>query len=262
VPAAIAEPSTTTTLPAPVPAKRQFAGFDTGDYPGDAVMTAWANGNSPYSFACYYLDAPCHTARGFPNRWSGHRALLNQLGWGFIVTYVGRQVSVGTMVGCGSDNLTRASGVTDGTDAVAKTRAEGFPAGTIIFLDVEGGGPLSASYLDYFRGWTAAVLASEFGTGIYCGLNNRMALATASHAEYFAADPMGQASAAFWIVSLTKNFSLLRDPGDCGVAWAAIWQGKFGVAGETHNGARIGLIDLDVALSPDPSAGRIAAPVT
>ncbi|HYH79534.1 MAG TPA: hypothetical protein VEX86_07045, partial [Longimicrobium sp.] len=36
-----------------------FAGFDTGIYPGDAVMRAWRQA-SPYVWVGYYLPAPCH----------------------------------------------------------------------------------------------------------------------------------------------------------------------------------------------------------
>lgn len=243
--------------PAPMPPRFQFAGFDCGAYPGDAAMTAWSGGKSPYSYVCYYLDAPCHTRKGFAPPWSGKRALLNQLGWGFIITYVGRQPE-----GCGSEALSRDEGLVDGNDAVAETRAEGFPAGATIFLDVEGGGPLPQPYLDYFGGWIAAVIASEFTAGVYCGLLNRMALAVAAQTQYAAKDPVGNDTATLWLVSLSPKFSLTCEPGECGVSYAAIWQGKFGVKNELHNGVTVPLIDLDVALSPDPSRGRIQAPIT
>ena len=44
------------------------AGFDTGSYPGDAAIKAWA-ASSPYAFVGFYFDAPCHTTTTFKT-WS------------------------------------------------------------------------------------------------------------------------------------------------------------------------------------------------
>lgn len=40
-------------------------GFDTGSYPGDAAVTAWANGGSPFQFMGFYFDVPAHTPAKF-----------------------------------------------------------------------------------------------------------------------------------------------------------------------------------------------------
>lgn len=243
-------PTVVTTLP-----RTQFAGFDCGDYPGDSVMTAWAGRESPYSFVCYYLDAPCHSRRGFIQPWSGHRQLLDQLGWGFVITYVGRQA-----IACGSAELSRATGLADGADAVAKTRAEGFPRRAIIFLDVEAIQTAAeiAPYIAYFKGWIAAVIDSEYRSGIYCTAADRMILAVASGEECAAKNPVGTDKSEFWIAFLTPKFSIRSETSACGVPYALIWQGCFSIRSEIHNGASIPVIDLDVATSPDPSAGRVA----
>src|SRR5678815_2627174 len=49
-----------------------YLGFDTGRYPGDDAMRAWRTGDSPYSWAGYYLKSPCHPDDG----WMGKRATL------------------------------------------------------------------------------------------------------------------------------------------------------------------------------------------
>jgi len=53
-----------------------YLGFDTGTYPGDKAMRAWRSGNSPYSWAGYYLQSPCHQDDG----WMGKRQTLGDNG--------------------------------------------------------------------------------------------------------------------------------------------------------------------------------------
>jgi hypothetical protein len=75
----------TTTIPRPV--TQTFPGFDTGIYPGDEAMRAWARPNSPYYWVGYYLAAPCHRDAS----WAGKREALSAMGWGLAVLYVGQQ---------------------------------------------------------------------------------------------------------------------------------------------------------------------------
>src|SRR5438105_11982965 len=63
-------------------------GFDTHTYPGDNVMRAWKQApGAPYTWVGYYLPSPCHKDAS----WTGKRAHLDSLGWGFAVVYVGQQ---------------------------------------------------------------------------------------------------------------------------------------------------------------------------
>ena len=64
-----------------------YLGFDTGNYPGDDAMRAWRTGNSPYSWAGYYLKSPCHQDDG----WMGKRETLTAMDYGLAVLYVGQQ---------------------------------------------------------------------------------------------------------------------------------------------------------------------------
>jgi hypothetical protein len=226
------------------------AGFDCGSYPGDAAITTWAAA-SPYAFVGYYLDAPCHSTKSFTS-WSGKFPLIQSLGLGLAVIYVGLQQQ-----GCGSTKLSRARGVTDGRDTVAKCTAEGLPEGTIVFLDIESfDGALFAPMQAYMRGWMAALLDSGFARpGIYCPAaraSQILAVAKLEYAEHGVPDE----APAFWIVKVTSAFDPASSaPADCGVAFASVWQGRLDIAGETHGGVSID-IDQNVADSADPSGGR------
>src|SRR5215470_12279196 len=107
-----------------------FSGFDTSVYPGDETMRKW-RAASPYSFAGYYLRAPCHSNPG----WMGKRAVLIEMGWHLAPVYVGQQVA--GVSPCAKSVLTAAQGQLDADDAAAKLSSEGFAAGTFVFLDIE-----------------------------------------------------------------------------------------------------------------------------
>src|SRR6185437_7088284 len=63
-------------------------GFDTFAYPGDATMRAWMKTpGAPYKWVGFYLPSPCHK----DDSWTGKRAVLDSMGWGFAVVYVGQQ---------------------------------------------------------------------------------------------------------------------------------------------------------------------------
>jgi hypothetical protein len=60
-----------------------------------------------------------------------------------------------------------ALGQQDAAAAITAAKQEGFPAKTILFLDQEEGGRLTAPQNQYFFGWTEAVAASGFRAGSY-----------------------------------------------------------------------------------------------
>jgi Domain of unknown function (DUF1906) len=223
------------------------AGFDTGSYPGDAAIIKWAT-TSPYKFVGFYFDAPCHTTKTFTT-WSGKAAFIRATGLGLAIVYVGFQQD-----GCGKNKLSRAAGTAHGEDTIAKFKAEGFAAGTIVFLDVENyDGALSASMADYIRGWIGALL--DDGTvapGIYCPARKAAAIHTAAKKEY-AEHGRPDGAPAFWIVKVTdKKFNPATSvAADCGVAFANVWQGVIDTA-EAHGDITL-KIDQNVADSSNPS---------
>src|SRR5215203_4171 len=119
-------------------------GFDTNVYPGDAAMQAWRDAGR-YEWVGYYLPAPCHK----DDSWAGTRDQLVRQGWGLAVIYVGQQTwgrtprpfsSAAERAArrgeeCSADFVHGSRGAADANDAIARTAAEGFPRGTIVFLD-------------------------------------------------------------------------------------------------------------------------------
>lgn len=236
----------------------RFPGFDTGSYPGDAVMRAWFG--NPYVFSGFYLDAPCHrdtTSGGSFRPWMGHARTLLDIGWGLIIIYVGRQG-----VGCGSSSLSRERGLADASDAVTKTRGEGFRDGSVIFLDVELVDTIPASLLRYVRGWLAGVLADgRYAAGIYCHFRNANAINNAARQEYADQGRPGEGP-AFWIVRVpggsafnvaTSSPRDLNNFGNTPISFASVWQGRINITSETHAGVRFGPVDQDVADTSNPS---------
>ena len=272
------------TSPTPLPGG-SHPGFDTSIYPGDATMSAWLKPDSPYEWVGYYLQAPCHRDPS----WMGKRATLTAMGWGLAVLFVGQQTFDGvpniqvppTMdrgaeelhgeplraragimvpptaaeiqsgtVTCSRTLLTTEQGTTDAIDAVTKTASEGFPPGTVIYLDIEHMDVITASMEAYYRAWVQQVLAdARFRPGIYVHKANAASIYDGVRRAY---SDMGiSGSAVFWVTS-PDGFGLDKSPQDVGLPWASVWQGIYEV-NQTWNGATVN-IDLDVAAMRSPSS--------
>ncbi|HEX6135833.1 MAG TPA: glycoside hydrolase domain-containing protein [Longimicrobiales bacterium] len=235
---------------------RGVPGFDTRDYPGDAVMRGWF-GESPYRWVGYYLPAPCYTG----TTWTGRRDSLRAMGWGFAVLYVGEQdwsamgARTDTVVEsprCSSAHLTAEQARAHADEAAAAAAADGFPTGTIVFLDVERVDRVSPELEEYVRGWTARLLEDgRFAPGLYAHDVNVEALYPLVAEEYVRHQRTGRP--ALW-VARTAGFDPLAAPRESGYAAASIWQGILNTP-EEWNGAVLN-IDVNVADSPDPSRGR------
>ncbi len=249
-------------------------------------MGAWLKPASPYEWVGYYLQAPCHRDPS----WMGKRAALTSMGWGLAVLFVGQQTFDGVpdvvvpaplfnrvtplmidslplarsavvvpsttaemqsgMVTCSRTLLTTEQGTTDAIDAVTKTAAEGFPGGTVIYLDIEHMDVIPASMDAYYRAWVQQVLADgRFRPGIYVHKANAQAIYDGVRRAY--SDMNRSGSAVFWLTT-PDGFSIDKPPQDVGFSWASIWQGIYEV-NQTYNGATIN-IDVDVAAMRSPSA--------
>lgn len=246
---------------APLPNERPaHPGFDTSLYPGDAAMRAWSAPSSPYEWVGYYLAAPCHGNTS----WLGRRAFLGSIGWGTAVLYVGQQTwegvpsaqlvspataRVAQSATCSRTMLSGAQGTIEGSDAAAKTANEGFPAGTVIFLDIEYMTTITQPMRDYYRSWVAQVLADgRYLPGIYCHRVNAATIHADVAEEFLARRPT--VTPQFWIAG-TSGFSIDRVPTDVGHAFANVWQGKLDTD-ESWNGVALH-IDVNVADSRSPS---------
>jgi hypothetical protein len=166
---------------APVSRTPIYPGFDAWRYPGDDLMVEWRR-SSPYRWVGYYLPSPCHRAETF----AGRRQFLTQTGWGVAVIYVGQQLfedqtpaEITESTVCSSALLTAERGVADGDDAVARTRAEGFPPGTVIFLDIERVGRIPPELITYYHAWLRTILADgTYRPGTYAHSSNASGLYT------------------------------------------------------------------------------------
>jgi Domain of unknown function (DUF1906) len=149
------------TIPRAVPQSQApqtaYLGFDRNDYPGDANLAVL---RKTFAFAGYWLNNP---PGANSNSWVGKRQRLETVGFGFLVLFNGR-----AYVEIKRNGNSNQLGGSDAAKAVASAKREGFPAGTIIFLDQEEGGRMLPEQRAYLHGWIDAVTAAGFGAGVYC----------------------------------------------------------------------------------------------
>jgi hypothetical protein len=257
-----------------------FAGFDTSIYPGDAALRAWMKPGSPYEWAGYYLEAPCHR----DGSWGGKRAALTGMGWGLAVIYVGQQTFEGvpaidstatarataSLYGspkpgsahatiiedkgpaptCSRTLLSREQGLAEADDAIAKTAAQGFPTGSVIFLDLERMETITPAMEAYYGAWIERVLSDgRFFPGIYCHKFNAASIHARASQILVAAAVSRRIP--FWIAS-SVGFAMDKHPTDVGFDFASAWQGILDT-NQTWSGVTIH-IDVDIADSHSPSA--------
>ena len=238
-----------------VPGARGVPGFDTREYPGDGVMEAWRE-SSPYRWVGFYLPAPCYTGTS----WQGRRPALERMGWGLAVLFVGEQdwADDGSHAHepegdgparCTRANVTPERGAADARSAVAAAAAEGFGAGTVVYLDVERVESVSSALTAYVRAWFDTLLADgRYVPGLYAHGSNADALMAAATGAFTAA---GRADTPRLWVAKTGGFSLRRAPGESGFGAAEVWQGLLDVT-ETWGGHAL-RIDANVAADGTPS---------
>lgn len=245
---------------APEPdAARGYPGFDTALYPGDSAMRAWRSPASPYRWVGYYLQAPCHRDAS----WAGTRERLTGMGWGLAVIYVGQQVWEGSpdthpdstasgQIICSRTLLSAARGRQEADDAIARAAAEGFPAGTIVYLDIEPMTAVPDSMRTYYRAWAARLLEEgRYRPGVYLHGRNMPAVVADLRAVYADAG-VTDAQVPVWLAQPDPAFSILRAPTEAGAGQIRVWQGLMNVT-ETWGGVPL-RIDANVADRPSPSA--------
>lgn len=150
---------------------------------------------------------------------------------------------------CNAQLVGAARGKLEAADAIRRTQAEGFPRGSVIFLDVEYMRSVPQKMRDYYRAWTAHVLADgRYRPGFYAHTRNAATIFRDVTAVYAKAgrteDP------PFWIAG-GPDFSPDKAPHEVGHSFAAVWQGMLDVVQE-WNGHSLP-IDVNVSQVPDPS---------
>ena len=137
-----------------------YAGFDANDYPGDGQL---AELHKHFAYTGYWLNNP---PGGDHNPWVGKRDAIKRAGFGFLVVFngrLGKEILQAQKAGKPPAVLARE----DATAAVAAAHREGFPAGTIVFLDQEDGGRMLPEQASYLLGWTEAVATTAYKSGVY-----------------------------------------------------------------------------------------------
>ncbi len=249
-----------------------YLGFDRNNYPGDENLKAL---HQTFSYMGYWLG---HPPSAKTNTWKGKRRKIEAAGFGFLVLYNGRPYVQLKSVA----NAMRL-GKLDAASAISAAHREGFPGGTIIFLDQEEGGRMLPEQKAYIYAWVDAVNASGFAAGVYCsGIANQESVSVSIVTADDIRDNAHGRQIAFWIANDTCPPSpgcafqkLPPGPSQSGVKFADVWQfaqsprrpAVTASCVRTYNAdgncyppgmdTAMGLhIDIETANSPDPSHGR------
>lgn len=252
--------------------KCSYLGFDRNIYPGDAALPALRR---TFSFTSYWLSPPPGERL---NTWRGKRKLLLSNGFGFLVLYRGRDSREFK-----NAEDARRTGEQDAVATIEAAKREGFPAETIIFLDIEEGGRLSSAYHSYIQGWLWTLTMRGYQGGFYC---SGVPVREDTHTTITTADDIISdlffKSRAFSIWAY--NDACPPSPGcafpanppapsTSGINGAAVWQfaqsprrkeftalcpAKYAPDGNCYapnDAAHKWFLDLNSATSPDPSGG-------
>jgi hypothetical protein len=139
---------------------KTYSGFDANDYPGDALLPTL---HKQFAFTGYWLNNPPGADH---NPWAGKRSILVKNGFGFLVLFNGRLYEE-IRTAAKSGKTPAAFGRADAASAVAAAHREGFPPGTVIFLDQEQGGRMLEPQGAYLLAWTEAVALGNYRPGVY-----------------------------------------------------------------------------------------------
>lgn len=134
----------------------QHLGFDKNEYPGDVSLPAL---RKTFDWTGYWLSDP---PGANSNTWKGKRAILRKHGFGFALLYRGRtQQEL-------RSGLPSRYGTADAHDAARAAHGEGFRSGSVIYLDLEEGGRLTAEQANYVSSFLRTLRDLNFTPGLYC----------------------------------------------------------------------------------------------
>jgi len=256
---------------AQVAAAATYLGFDRNTYPGDENLKVL---RQTFSFAGYWLNNPPGETS---NTWVGKREAIKSAGLGFLVLFNGR-------LDADLKNVSRATGMgkSDGEAATSAAKREGFPAGTVIFLDQEQGGRMLPEQKAYIYRWVDTINAAGFRAGIYC---SGIAAKESHGVSIITANDIRENAGGRKVVYFVTNDGCPPSPGcafpktapnsgQSGISFADVWQfaqspKRPEFAGACHNYSPDGNcyppgmdansrvhVDVESATSADPSNGR------
>jgi len=256
---------------------KTYIGFDRNLYPGDATLPALRR---HFDFTSFWLTNPPGATH---NTWTGKRPALLAQGFGFLVLANGRTESQIKSASKSAAQTPAAQGQKDAQVAAASAQREGFPPHTLIFLDQEEGGRLTAEQSAYLFAWTETLASTGFRPGAYI---SGQPVPDGPGATITTAQDIQQQVAArhlhpiaLWVYQDTcppSNGCVLTPPplASSGTPTAEVWQYAQSPRRRTNTAAcaktyapdgncyapdpAIGnlILDLNVAATPDPSHGR------
>ncbi len=145
-------------------------GFDPCSTPSLATMSAWRV--SPYHAVGVYIGG-VNEACSQPNLTTAWVNAESAAGWHLIPTYVGLQAPSNSC-GCGAMSSTPSKAYSEGqaaaADAMSQAAAVGIGRGNPIYDDMEAygrGGSNTTAVLSFLSGWTAALHARHYLSGVY-----------------------------------------------------------------------------------------------
>jgi hypothetical protein len=154
---------------------------------------------------------------------------------------------------CASANLVGGRGAQDADDAIARAAAEGFPTGSVVYLDVERVQTVSPALVGYAREWADRMLADgRYLPGLYVHRANATPLVDAMRSAWTG---RGRSDAIpVWVTATDPAFNLDQAPRASGFGDATIWQGRLDLT-ESWGGVSL-RIDQNVSGSRSPSSPR------
>jgi hypothetical protein len=253
-------------------AGQAYLGMDRNDYPGDANMQSL---RTTFAFTGYWLNNPPGADR---NSWRGKRAPLQQMGYGFLILFNGREYKDLRASGDAAGVGTR-----DAAAAVQAANDEGFAKNAIIFLDQEQGGRMLPEQRAYIHAWIDGVVKGGYRAGVYC---SGIAFRESPTVSVITANDIRENAGKREIHFFISNDQCPPSPGcvfratplaptASGLGFAEVWQyaqsprrpevtaacrSTYASDGNCYPpgiAPSSGLhIDIDAADSPDPSSGR------
>ncbi len=247
-----------------------YLGFDRNIYPGDEALPLLRR---TFWFTGYWLSPPPGEKI---NSWRGKRELLRSHGFGFAVLYLARSSRE-----IETEAAARRRGILDGRNAATSAKSEGFAAPTVVFLDIEEGGRLSAAYHAYVRAWADELARSGYRAGVYC---SGIPVDEVGGVTILTADDIrsniGARDVTYWVFNdvcpPSPGCGAPQNPppvSTSGVSYAAIWQSArsprwkeftarcattYHTDGNCYapdDAAHVLFLDVDIATSADPSSG-------
>jgi Rv2525c-like, glycoside hydrolase-like domain len=255
----------------PQPPTSAYLGFDLNTYPGDDALPVL---RKTFSFGGFWLSIPPGAKE---NTWTSKRQAMLSAKFGFLILYNG-PLSKELKSAAQATNR----GSVDALKAAATAKKEGFPAGSIIFVDIEEGGRLPANYHAYLRAWVDGLARAAYRAGAYC---SGMPVSEGNRVTIFTADDIRNSLGKRDMTYFVYNDACPPSPGcvvahnppppsASGVPYAAVWQfaqspvrKQFaGRCAATYNAdgncyapgdaKHAWFLDLNSATTPDPSSPR------